>query len=155
MDDRWDAAPPDVAVGPAEPASDVVRAAGGVPWRRGDDELLEVCIVHRTQRQDWSFPKGKLDPGEAWDVAAVREVFEETGLVAVPGDRLAAVEYVDHQGRPKQVRYWAMAVAADAGFAADDEVDERRWVTPEEAHALLDYEGDRLVLDELLGRVGA
>ena len=64
----------------------VVRAAGGVPWRRGgDDGDLEVLLVHRDRYGDWSFPKGKLDPGETWEQAAVREVWEEAAIVAVLG----------------------------------------------------------------------
>src|ERR671939_597490 len=52
-----------------------VRAAGAVVLRRG-----QVLLVHRPAYDDWSFPKGKLDPGELPVVAAVREVGEETGL---------------------------------------------------------------------------
>ena len=136
------------------PDADVeVRAAGGVPWRR-EAAGLEVLVIHRSRYDDWSFPKGKLDPGETWEQAAVREVWEETGLVTVLGDELGSTAYRDRHGRQKHVRYWSMAVAADAGFTPGDEVGERRWVPARDAEAMLTYERDRAVLEravELLG----
>lgn len=132
---------------------DVVRAAGGIPWRRTDQGTVEVLVIHRPRYDDWTFPKGKLDPGEGWLEAAVREVWEETGLVTVLGPKLPGTEYRDRYGRPKQVRYWAVTVAADAGFAPGDEVDERRWVVPTEADRMLTYERDHRVLGALLAAV--
>ena len=57
-----------------------VRAAGAVLWRPGEDagEPL-LALIHRPRYDDWSIPKGKIDPGETEPVAAVREIFEETG----------------------------------------------------------------------------
>jgi 8-oxo-dGTP diphosphatase len=123
-------------------AGEVVRAAGGVPWRRSDDGSVEVLVIHRGRYDDWTFPKGKLDPGETWEQAAVREVWEETGFVVVLGPELDPVEYRDRFGRPKVVRYWLMAVAADSGFAPGEEVAERRWVELSRAGSLLTYPRD-------------
>ncbi len=135
-------------VGDGPDGDGIVRAAGGVPVRPGPAGP-EVLLVHRSRYDDWSFPKGKLDPGESWEAAAVREVWEETGLVCLLGAPLPGVGYVDHRGRPKQVRWWAMTPVADTGFEPDDEVDERRWVPVGEAGALLTYPRDALVLDAL------
>ncbi|WP_436793528.1 NUDIX hydrolase [Actinospongicola halichondriae] len=125
--------------------TDLVRAAGGVVWRSGPagDEVL---LVHRARYDDWSFPKGKLDPGETWEQAAIREVFEETGVVAVLGAELAGASYDDHKGRPKQVRYWAMAVAVETPFEPDDEVDHLAWVSTDAAAGRLTYPRDVPVL---------
>ncbi len=98
----------------------IVHAAGGVVWRPGDDGD-EVLLVHRSRYDDWTIPKGKLDPGETWEQAAVREVFEETAVVPVLGAELASIAYDDQKGRPKQVRYWAMAVAAELDWEPDDD----------------------------------
>jgi 8-oxo-dGTP pyrophosphatase MutT (NUDIX family) len=135
------------------PDDDVVRAAGGIPWRRTATGELEVLVVHRPRYGDWTFPKGKLDPGEGWEQAAVREVFEEARLVTLLGAELPAIEYHDRHGRPKRVRYWAMVVAADAGFEPGDEVDERRWLPIAEADRLLTYERDRVPLSSLADAV--
>src|SRR4051812_49902900 len=62
-----------------EPDAAEVKASGGVVWRRGE-RGVEVVVVHRPRYDDWSLPKGKLDPGEGWEQAALREVEEEVGL---------------------------------------------------------------------------
>jgi 8-oxo-dGTP pyrophosphatase MutT (NUDIX family) len=117
------------------------EAAGGVVMR--DDG--RVAVVHRPRYDDWSLPKGKLDPGESFEQAALREVEEETGLRCRLGRELPSVEY-EVSGRPKLVRYWLMDVESDPGFAPNSEVDELRWVSPADAAALLTYERDRRVL---------
>lgn len=123
-----------------------VLAGGGVVIHDG-----RLCVIHRPRYEDWSLPKGKLDPGEGWQEAAVREVWEETGLTASCGAELTPHEYVDRKGRPKLVRWWCMTIADDTPFALNDEVDERRWVTPGEAERLLDYEHDRALVREAFG----
>jgi len=114
-----------------------VRAAGGVVLRHG-----RVAVVHRPRYDDWSLPKGKLDPGETFEDAALREVEEETGLRCRIVRELPAVEY-EVRGRPKLVRYWAMEVEDETPFEPNDEVDELRWLEPGEAVALLSYDRDR------------
>lgn len=135
-------------------APDVVRAAGGVPWRRSADGGVEVLVVHRPRYDDWSFPKGKLDPGESWEQAAVRETYEEAGIVAVLGVELPPTTYRDRFDRPKRVRYWAMTVAVDAGASgSDDEVDQRRWLDVHTAASVLTYDRDREVLARIVAIV--
>jgi 8-oxo-dGTP diphosphatase len=114
-----------------------VQAAGGVVLRDG-----RVAVVHRPKYHDWSLPKGKLDPGESFEDAALREVEEETGLRCTLVRELPAVEY-EVRGRPKVVRYWAMEVEDETPFVPNDEVDEVRWLEPREALALLSYDRDR------------
>jgi 8-oxo-dGTP diphosphatase len=121
----------------------VVRAAGGVVVRDGD-----VVLVHRPKYDDWTFPKGKAYEDESDEDCALREVAEETGLRCRLGDELPSSEYTDARGRPKRVRWWRMEPVEDDGFSPNDEVDEVRWVTPEEASKLLTYERDRVLLEE-------
>jgi 8-oxo-dGTP diphosphatase len=123
--------------------SERVDAAGGIVERDG-----LVLLVHRPRYDDWSFPKGKLDPGESFEDAALREVEEETGLHCSLGRELPATRY-EVNGRPKLVRYWLMAPRADVDFVPNDETDDLRWVTPEEARRLLTYDRDRDVLAAL------
>ena len=85
-----------------------VRAGGGIVVRERDDEL-ELLVVHRPRYDDWTFPKGKQDPGETDLETAWREVVEETGFEVRPLRELPSTAYVDHKGRDKLVRYWAMA----------------------------------------------
>jgi 8-oxo-dGTP diphosphatase len=121
-----------------------VRAAGGVLWRDGP----VVAVVHRERYDDWSLPKGKLDPGEHPLVAACREVLEETGIRPVAGPRLPSTRYavaVDGEIAGKDVDYWAMR-AADGDFVPNDEVDTLRWLSPSDARGAVTYEHDRKVL---------
>ncbi len=125
-----------------------VQAAGGVIWRRSPAGDLEVLLVHRPKYDDWTVPKGKLDPGEGHARAALREVEEETGLRCVLGPELPSTSYRDRRGRPKSVRYWAMTPVGGA-FRPTDEVDQIRWLPVDEAKSVLTYERDRPVLDAL------
>jgi 8-oxo-dGTP diphosphatase len=119
----------------------VIRAAGGVVVREG-----WVLLVHRPRYDDWSFPKGKLEAGETWEAAALREVEEETGLRATLGEEVGRTSYDVPQG-PKEVRYFRMTAAGEA--RARNEVDEVRWVPLAEARELLSHARDR----ELLARL--
>jgi 8-oxo-dGTP diphosphatase len=130
-------------------SSDDVRAAGGVVMRDG-----RVLVVHRPRYDDWSLPKGKLDPGETFEEAALREVEEETGVRARLGRELPSVEYAVRD-RPKLVRYWLMSVDSDPGFEPNDEVDELRWLSPREAVALLTYDRDKGVVVAATAGTGA
>ena len=118
-----------------------VEAAGGVVIRRGEEEY-ELCVVHRPRYGDWTLPKGKLDEGETFEEAALREVEEETGLRCELGPELQSTHYTDSKGRPKFVRYWLME-PVDGEFQPNDEVDELRWMTAHEAVDALTYERDR------------
>jgi 8-oxo-dGTP pyrophosphatase MutT (NUDIX family)/phosphohistidine phosphatase SixA len=118
------------------PDPGTVRAAGGVLWRHKDSQV-QVALVRRPKYGDWSLPKGKLDPGEAAVVGAVREVQEETGFTGVPGRRLGESRYrVLHRGRDveKTVQWWAMR-AEEGEFVPDAEVDALRWLPLESAMA--------------------
>jgi 8-oxo-dGTP diphosphatase len=107
-------------------------------------------VVHRPRYDDWSLPKGKLDPGESWEDCALREVWEETGLHCTLAGELSSTSYTDRKGRAKVVRYWRMEVTAEDPFTADDEVDELRWVPPEAAATLLSYPHDAELIQEVM-----
>jgi 8-oxo-dGTP pyrophosphatase MutT (NUDIX family) len=122
-----------------------VLAAGAVLWRtHGDSADLEVAVIHRPRYDDWSLPKGKVDPGETEPVAAAREVHEETGYTAHLGRRLAAVSYPVEQGI-KKVRYWT-ARTVDGSFTPNAEVDQLLWLPVSAAMEQVVYPHDRKVL---------
>jgi 8-oxo-dGTP diphosphatase len=120
-----------------------VLAAGGVVCRDG-----RVAVVHRPKYDDWSLPKGKLDEGEDFEQAALREIEEETGLRCKLGRHLDDATYTDHKGRPKRVRYFEM-LDAEGEFVPNDEVDQMRWLEPAEARELLAYDFDKELIDRL------
>jgi 8-oxo-(d)GTP phosphatase len=142
----------------------VVEAAGAVVWRRGADERVEVLLIHRPKYDDWSFPKGKLEPGEQAPGAAVREVREETGIRVRLGPPLPVVRYPLASGADKVVRYWA-ATPRDSGDSGDSgdkaqpgdsaafepnhEVDAVGWFGLDEGLRQLTHPHDRALLDHL------
>ena len=129
---------------------DLVRAAGGILVRQSATGLHEVALVHRPDRDDWSLPKGKLDPGESYEDCALREVLEETGYRCALVRFVGFTEYRDGRGRTKEVGYWLMDVLEGEGhFCASEEVDELQWLQPDRAVEVLTYEHDRALLSSL------
>ena len=130
-----------------------IYAAGAVLWREVSGQLL-VAVIHRARYDDWSFPKGKQDPGECLPETAVREIREETGLKIKLGVRLKVVRYTVGENIPKEVHYWAARVSdsalAKSKFEPSEEVAEVTWKTPEDARRVLTYEFDQQILDEVM-----
>ena len=126
-------------------ASKIVHAAGAVLWRPGHREsAAEIAVIHRPRYDDWSLPKGKVDPGETEPVTAVREVFEETGHHVELGRRIATVSYPIEQ-RTKKVQYWS-ARSLGGSFAPNNEVDDLLWLPAPAAMKKVSYAYDRKVL---------
>ena len=130
----------------SKPESRLIRAAGAVAWRPGPDGRPEILLVHRRKYDDWSLPKGKVEPGEPLPVTAVREVLEEGGAHLALGRRLASVRY-NVGGRPKRVHYWsAMVASLDDRAVPNDEVDQIEWVDADRAVDRVSYRHDHGVL---------
>jgi 8-oxo-dGTP pyrophosphatase MutT (NUDIX family) len=127
----------------------VVRAAGGVLWRRGDDSDIEVLIVHRPKYDDWTLPKGKADEGESDEECALREVAEETGLACELGSYLGQLSYRDQHDRPKVARFWAMQCHSGE-LTPSAEVDEIKWLPVPDALATLSRREDGEMVEALV-----
>lgn len=122
----------------------MIRAAGGVLWRERE-EGTQVALIHQPDYDDWTLPKGELAWGEHPLVAAYREVWEETGIRAVAGQRLPTVSYtVD--GESKTVEYWAMR-ADGVSFVVTDEADRVVWLSVLRVRQCLSHRAEASVLD--------
>jgi 8-oxo-dGTP diphosphatase len=127
-----------------KPEDAEVLAAGGLVLRDG-----RVAVVHRPRYDDWSLPKGKLDEGEGFEEAALREVKEETGLDCRIESELGDTSYRDRKDRPKLVRYFEMQPERGE-FTPNEEVDELLWLEPTEALERLSYDFDRELVSKQL-----
>jgi 8-oxo-dGTP diphosphatase len=127
----------------------IVRAAGGLLWRH-DADGRRLAVIHRPRHDDWSLPKGKLDDGESWEEAAVREVQEETGCRGRITAFAGATFYVPRRA-PKIVLYWHMVLEREGRLDAGDEVDQVAWLAPAEALARLDHEPERRLVERAPG----
>jgi 8-oxo-dGTP pyrophosphatase MutT (NUDIX family)/phosphohistidine phosphatase SixA len=123
-----------------------IAAAGGLVWRSRSDGVLELAVVHRPRYDDWSLPKGKLEPGETALAAAVREVREEIGADIVVSRRVGTVRYTIGD-MLKQVTYWSMRYRGGV-FAANDEVSTVEWLSLGHAVRRLTYDVDRAVVTD-------
>lgn len=124
-----------------------VVAAGALCWRKRSG-ALEVLLIHRPRYDDWSWPKGKIDPGETTPECAVREVFEEIGLTVKLGIPLPTIEYPVASGL-KVVHYWAAKADGMTPRPDGREVDDFLWCSPERAVELLSSPSDREPLEAL------
>ncbi len=126
------------------PNTTVIEAAGGIVWRKTGD-VKKLALVHRPKYDDWTLPKGKLEKGESWQDAALREVEEETNCKVELENFAGSLSYTV-QGIPKVVLFWNMKAVKIPPRAADEEVDNVIWVTPEEALEKLDYTSEKILL---------
>lgn len=129
-----------------------IYAAGVLCWRERESEV-EVLLVHREYYNDWSFPKGKQDPGELLPQTAVREVLEEVGLRVKLGRKLSIIRY-QVGDQDKEVHYWASKLKDKASklksFESNAEIAKAEWVTTKKALTLLSYDHDRQLLLQAL-----
>lgn len=135
---------------PSAAADPDVVAAGAVVTRKGP-EGREVLLVHRPKYDDWSFPKGKRDPGEHVTATAVREVLEETGVEIRLGRPLRPQLYTVSGSRAKKVHYWVGHVVGDddvSSYVLNDEVDDLGWFPAGVAAERLTYLDDIDLLDQ-------
>lgn len=136
-----------------------VLAAGALVWRVKNDKL-QVLVVHRPRYDDWSFPKGKAEPGESMVLTAIREVAEETGRQIVLGRYLGKARRRLVSGRKKRTLYWAAQVLPEAGPgeglraavkpASKHEIDKVRWWKAEKAARKLTHADDKRLLARLV-----
>ncbi|PVE18925.1 NUDIX hydrolase [Arthrobacter sp. Bz4] len=132
----------------AQEAAPAVVAAGAICWRK-EQGKLEVLLIHRPSYTDWSWPKGKIDPGETTPECAAREVLEEVGLRISLGIPLASTRYAVASGQ-KVVYYWAARTERMVVRPDGKEVDKYLWVAPARALELLTNPTDREPLESLI-----
>ena len=125
--------------------SRVIRAAGGVVWE-GEPWQSRIAVIYRNHYNDWCLPKGKLEAGESFEEAAIREIKEETGCIVQLHSFAGDVHY-QVKGRPKIVKYWHFTLVGEPRFQPNEEVARLEWISVDEALERLDYESERQFLE--------
>jgi 8-oxo-dGTP diphosphatase len=131
---------------PRDAPTDLIRAAGGIVHRRVSASHVEIACIYREARGDWTFPKGKLDPGETFEQAALREVAEETGMDCYVERFVGTTNYTHRKGKPKIVAYYLMGVN-HGEFAPNEEVDDLVWLPMEQVRSHLTWDRDQELFD--------
>jgi 8-oxo-dGTP diphosphatase len=131
---------------PRDAPTDLIRAAGGIVHRRVSASHVEIACIYREARGDWTFPKGKLDSGETFEQAALREVAEETGMDCYVERFVGTTNYTHRKGKPKIVAYYLMGVN-HGEFAPNEEVDDLVWLPMEQVRSHLTWDRDQELFD--------
>jgi 8-oxo-dGTP diphosphatase len=127
-----------------------LHSAGGIIFRRSGD-LVEVALIATKKKTVWTLPKGIIDKNESPEMAAVREIQEETGLTGAILEQIGEKSYwfylKDENAKCKKtVTYFLLEYISGDTSNFSWEVDEARWFPIEEASGLLAYRSDREVL---------
>ncbi|NCV76518.1 MAG: NUDIX hydrolase [Actinobacteria bacterium] len=125
--------------------SNVILAGGAVVWRRNEDDLIEIALVHRVKYDDWSLPKGKVESQESVIACAFREVMEETGFSVRFGPCLGTHSY-SVENATKKVTYWSAKFLKEIGVPNPQEVDQIRWITLDQVDSVVTRVLDREVI---------
>ncbi|MBI3290155.1 NUDIX hydrolase [Candidatus Microgenomates bacterium] len=136
----------------AQKSSKLIRefSSGGIVLNKNGQVLITSASSLRDRSKlHWKFPKGHVDLGESTKDAAIREVQEETGVKAKIIDKVGDSRYVfQMQGERifKIVTYFLMQYEGGRMIPQEGEIEEVRWVKPEEALKMLSFSPDRKLL---------
>ena len=112
------------------------QQAAAIPVRRRGSDL-QVCLIRKRLTGSWGIPKGTVDSGETHASTALNEAWEEAGIRGrLIGDALGTYKY-EKLGRALTVMVFAMEVLEHHKDWIEAGIRERRWVSFEEANALL------------------
>jgi 8-oxo-dGTP diphosphatase len=128
-----------------------VFSAGGIVIKT-EDSKPSVLVTQHSKHKGWDFPKGHIEEGESAEIAALREVVEETGVKAEIVEKVGQTEYFYFENGErifKTVVYFLMKYTGDGEATTADEVSAMVWLAPDEVEAKLSFKDTK----ELWGKV--
>lgn len=135
-------------------------SAGGVIYRLVADGEVEVCLIGTHNHRRWALPKGHVEHGESVEACAVREVFEETGILGTYLERLGRHEYeFVHRDADGPVRIHKLVHVCLLKYVSGEptpeleEVDDARWFPIDEALRVMSYDSERRLVARARGMV--
>lgn len=124
-----------------------ITAAGSVVLRNGDGREPEVLLVHRPDYDDWSLPKGKINPDEYLAGCAVRETAEETAIAVRLGIPVDKITYPVGSGL-KTVYYWRARALRVGQHKPNSEIDDIAWLPLKQALKQVTYADERPLIEQ-------
>lgn len=127
-----------------------IVSAGGVVFWKSNNNIL-VCIVKRKGKNVWILPRGRIEENENMEETVVREVKEETGIISKVIRKIGVVKYnyyspYDKTFYDKEVHFYLLKISRQEKFLPNNEIQDRLWVTVEEALNKLSYEKEKKIL---------
>ncbi|MDQ2932969.1 MAG: NUDIX domain-containing protein [bacterium] len=110
----------------------------------------EIALAN-TKGNYWSLPKGHIDPGEDAYTAALRELYEETGIVnpvlvkplGVLTRHMIKPDGTYHPERIKDITFFLFTSDQEVLVPVDPMHPEARWFSKEEALTLISHPKDK------------
>jgi len=128
-------------------------SAGGIVLNKGKVLMIKNAALRDPKKAYWGFPKGHIDRGEKSNVAALREIREETKIEAEIVKKLGDSQYIFTRSGEKvfkQVVYYLLKYKSGEIQPQELEVLEVKWFEPEEAMELLSFKKDQEFLVKAL-----
>jgi 8-oxo-dGTP pyrophosphatase MutT (NUDIX family) len=127
-----------------------VSEAGGIVLRSDDEGTPQFLVVTaKDNPKHWIFPKGHIEHGESAEVAAVREVLEETGIETTLRTYLGTTGFWFNEDMI-QVAFYLLSYCRSVGMGEGRTI---RWCTYQEALALLSFEDTKALLRRALALI--
>lgn len=122
--------------------------AGGIVIKEEDGQRF-VLLIHRNKHNDWSFPKGHIEPNESAEQTALREIEEETGLKTEIIKKLIPNKYMNNKTGDEMIVYMYLLKVLTGKLKPEHTGDEVKWIKFDEVEDILSYDNLKKYFNEI------